>query len=101
MKLKWWGHAAFQITSEDGLKILTDPYDDQVGYKPIVEEVDLVTVSHDHFDHNAVDILPGNPEVFRKTGTFDYKGIKIKGVKSYHDKAGGQERGEILSLRLR
>jgi len=27
MKIKWYGHAAFLITSDRGVKIMTDPYD--------------------------------------------------------------------------
>ena len=27
MKIKWYGHAAFLITSDQGVKIITDPYE--------------------------------------------------------------------------
>ena len=27
MKIKWYGHAAFLITSDQGIKIITDPFD--------------------------------------------------------------------------
>jgi glyoxylase-like metal-dependent hydrolase (beta-lactamase superfamily II) len=58
MKIKWYGHAAFLITSDRGTKIITDPYDrdaygDQLSYGKITDQADIVLVSHDHPDHNA------------------------------------------------
>jgi L-ascorbate metabolism protein UlaG (beta-lactamase superfamily) len=93
MKIKWLGHAAFLITSESGTKIITDPYapDERLHYGEIREAADIVTVSHDHFDHSNVAAVRGNPQVIR--GTAEVKGIKFKTISSYHDKAEGKERG--------
>ena len=57
MKIKWLGHASFLITSESGLRIITDPYQTggELKYQPVTEVADIVTVSHDHFDHNQGD----------------------------------------------
>ena len=33
MKIKWLGHSAFLIESEKGIKIITDPFDETLGYK--------------------------------------------------------------------
>jgi L-ascorbate metabolism protein UlaG (beta-lactamase superfamily) len=93
MKITWLGHASFLLETE-GIKILTDPYDDSVGYKPILFEVDIVTVSHEHGDHNNVESLRGNPEVVRGSGIFNVRGIKIRGVATYHDDEKGSKRGE-------
>ena len=48
MKIKWLGHSCFLITSSTGVRILTDPFDETVGYKVPEAEVDIVTTSHDH-----------------------------------------------------
>lgn len=93
MKIKWWGHACFLVTASDGTTVLTDPYNKEVPYSRIIDKADLVTVSHDHFDHNAVDLLPGNPEVLRDTVEKEIKGITIRGVESYHDSEKGSKRG--------
>jgi len=94
MKLKWLGHSAFVITSDTGIKIITDPYatDDRLNYGEIKESADIVTVSHDHFDHNNVSAVRGNPEIAR--GTTEIKGIKFRGIPTYHDEAKGQQRGK-------
>jgi len=96
MILKWLGHACFLITSGDGLKIITDPYptDNGIKYAPINETADIVTISHDHFDHNALSAVSGNPEVIRGRGLKIAKGIQFKGIPTYHDESKGEQRGD-------
>jgi L-ascorbate metabolism protein UlaG (beta-lactamase superfamily) len=93
MKLKWLGHAAFMITSDTGIKIITDPYtpQDNLTYGEIKESADIVTLSHDHFDHNNIAAVKGNPEVVKETT--EVKGIKFKAFPTYHDEAQGGKRG--------
>jgi L-ascorbate metabolism protein UlaG (beta-lactamase superfamily) len=95
MKLKWLGHSCFLITSETGLRIITDPYATVGGinYSPVNEAADIVTVSHDHRDHNNFAAVPGKPEVITSIGTKTAKGIQFKGIASHHDKSRGKERG--------
>jgi L-ascorbate metabolism protein UlaG (beta-lactamase superfamily) len=96
MKVKWLGHACFLLTSESGLKIMTDPYTAGVfglDYAPPSEVADIVTVSHDHADHNNVADVKGNPQVVQGEGSQEAKGIQFKGVASAHDQASGKERG--------
>ena len=95
MKIKWLGHASFLITSDAEIKILTDPYTTGGGlsYGKIQESADIVTISHEHSDHNNVATVRGNPEVVRGTITAEVKGIKFKGIPTYHDDAGGELRG--------
>lgn len=96
MKIKWWGHASFLITTSNNKKILTDPYNEELPYNKITDKPDYVTVSHDHFDHNAVDLLKGSPEVIKKSSGFDDDNISVKGISVYHDDAEGDKRGENI-----
>ena len=93
MKVKWLGHASFMITSDTGVKIITDPYvtGGNLSYGEIKESADIVTVSHDHADHNNAAAVSGNPAVVR--GNTEAKGIKFNGIPSYHDDIGGSQRG--------
>jgi L-ascorbate metabolism protein UlaG (beta-lactamase superfamily) len=95
MKVKWLAHASFLITSETGTKIITDPYNVGGGlsYGEIRESADVVTVSHEHGDHNNVAAVKGNPQVVKGAGAKEAKGIKFKGVSTYHDDAQGGQRG--------
>jgi len=94
MKIKWLGHASFVITSDTGTKIITDPYEVGGGlsYGQIKESADIVTVSHDHADHNNVAAVQGSPKVVR--GAVEVEGIKFNGIPTYHDDAGGGKRGK-------
>jgi L-ascorbate metabolism protein UlaG (beta-lactamase superfamily) len=100
VKIKWLGHASFLITSEAGIKIITDPYttSESFIYGEIRELADIVTVSHDHGDHNNVAAVRGNPEVVR--GTAKVKGIKFSGIPTYHDNANGSLRGNNTIFRF-
>jgi L-ascorbate metabolism protein UlaG (beta-lactamase superfamily) len=98
MKIKWYGHAAFLITSNDGTKIITDPYEPgafggQLSYGKIKDQADIVLTSHDHADHNYTQDLHGTPQVVKGSGSKTVKGISIKGISTYHDPSLGSERG--------
>jgi L-ascorbate metabolism protein UlaG (beta-lactamase superfamily) len=97
MKVKFLGHASFLITSDKGTKIITDPYKPGcfgggIKYEPINETADIVTISHEHDDHNETNIK-GNPSFVRGAGKKEVKGVVITGVDVYHDESSGKERG--------
>jgi len=93
MIISWLGHASFIIKTAEKT-IITDPFDERSGYTPWQQPVDIATVSHDHWDHNAVHVLKGNPQIIKKeTGPFNFPGITITGFSSYHDKNKGADRG--------
>jgi len=97
MKIKWYGHAAFLITSDQGMKIITDPYEPgfmgQLSYGKIGDTADFVLVTHDHGDHNHAATLPGPPQVVKGTGSKTVRGIPVKGISAFHDRSKGNERG--------
>ena len=94
MKIKYLAHAAFMITAENGTRIVTDPYETSGGLKhgAIKETADIVTVSHEHGDHNNAAAVKGNPVVVKASA--EVKGIKIKAVTTAHDDKGGSQRGK-------
>ena len=98
MKVKWLGHASFMITSDSGTRIITDPYKTggALNYDEIKESAEIVTVSHEHFDHNYVESVGGNPEVVNAAGSKEVKGIKFDGISTYHDDTEGSQRGSNL-----
>lgn len=94
MKVKYLAHAAFLITSGNGTRIITDPYETSEGLKhgAITETADIVTVSHEHGDHNNTAAVRGNPKVVREG--VEVNGIKIRAVSTAHDDKGGSQRGK-------
>jgi L-ascorbate metabolism protein UlaG (beta-lactamase superfamily) len=93
MKIKWLGHAAMLITSDSGTRIITDPYEPapSLNYGEIDESADIVTISHEHPDHNNTAGVGGSPTVVR--GATEAKGISFRGIPTAHDEAGGSQRG--------
>jgi L-ascorbate metabolism protein UlaG (beta-lactamase superfamily) len=98
MKIKWYGHSAFLINSDKGLKVITDPYESgayggQLAYGKINDQADIALISHDHADHNDSKSLPGSPQIIKGSGSKTAKGISFKGISTYHDPSKGSERG--------
>lgn len=101
MRIRWLGHACFRLETGTGLVVVTDPYDETVGYTFPETAADVVTVSHDHFDHNHVQAVAGHPLILRGAGEHSLdgldprktEGVQIRGVASFHDAVGGRQRG--------
>jgi len=93
LKIKWFEQAAFLFVAEAGLRIIADPYDPAIGYGDIVEEADLITISHEHRDHNYIDGIKGKPQALRGPGSQEAKGTQFNGIDTFHDKSQGSERG--------
>ncbi len=94
VSVKWFGHACFLITSPEGVKILMDPFDATVGYAVPSVDADVVTASHDHFDHNNVSMARGKPVVLKGKGEYRGRDVSIRSVASFHDAEGGAKRGK-------
>lgn len=94
MKIKWFGQACFMITSENGKKVVIDPFKKMLGYSLPQLEADIVTTSHNHSDHNNINAVKGNFIHINETGSFSKDGIEIKGVETFHDKVSGAKRGK-------
>jgi L-ascorbate metabolism protein UlaG (beta-lactamase superfamily) len=94
--IQFLGQACFVITSQAGLKIVTDPYTptNTLAYSPVDVTDDIITVSHEHADHNNVAGVKGQPEVIRGTGVKNIKGIEFKGIPTWHDASNGTQRGQ-------
>ncbi|MFH1484843.1 MAG: MBL fold metallo-hydrolase, partial [Chloroflexota bacterium] len=99
--LQYFGHATFLLTSSGGTKVLIDPLVERVGYNvPTVKGVDIVTVSHEHSDHNNVAMAADSPTVLRGLTDKEWakidqtlKGIRIQTVGTFHDDKEGAQRG--------
>ena len=95
MKIQWLGHSCFNI-NENGLTIVTDPYNNYIGYNMPKQSADIVTVSHSHKDHSAVENVINNSMIISKEGTYDINGVKIDAIHTYHDNKNGLLRGENI-----
>ena len=95
MKIKYYGHSCFAFKGKD-VTVVTDPYDPYVGYDLPRLTADIVTVSHQHSDHNYLKAVKPGAAVVDTPGEHDVKGIGIKGYEVNHDSAGGSRRGKSI-----
>lgn len=94
MTISWYGHSCFKITNQGGhLTMLTDPFNKSIGLTPPRVTADIITVSHDHADHNNIKSIGGNPFIINGPGEYELKGVKVLGLASFHDQKKGAERG--------
>lgn len=96
--IQYLGHACFRIRGRDGV-VLCDPYNRTNGLDMGRPTAHIVTVSHDHPDHNNVaQVRPMREKLFVVDGPGEYEvgGIMIAGVRTYHDKAKGAELGRNI-----
>ena len=95
MKIQWLGHSCFNI-NENGLTIVTDPFNNYIGYNMPKQNADIVTVSHSHKDHSAIENIINNPKIISKMGSYDINGVKIDTINTYHDNKKGLLRGNNI-----
>jgi len=92
--IEYFGQSTFGISDREGMKIVTDPSDPMLGYTLPNISTQILTVSHDHFDHNNVAALNGYDQLINATtGSFTNGDINVKGFASWHDTTQGSERG--------
>lgn len=92
MVITWYGQACFRIQS-GSTTIVIDPFQKKIGLNPPKIEAQLVLITHHHADHNNASTIKGSPFIVDGPGEFDYQGVQIQGIESYHDNEEGQERG--------
>jgi len=94
IKVKWFGHSSFLLTTSRGTKIITDPIDFKGYHVPPGTTADIVTVSHEHVDHNCVTAVTGSPAVFHGTDKAcstvnavdtTVQDVRLYTVPSFHD----------------
>ncbi len=101
MKIEYLGHSCFKLTESTGTSVVCDPYSEEIGYAMPKTRADAVTVSHGHYDHNAVKNVNGNPVVINGENGYDLPGVEINSVKSFHDSVRGKNRGENIIFKFR
>ncbi len=96
MKLKWFGQSCFYLTSNAGTRVLMDPCARWLGYRMPPVEAEVVTTSHDHFDHNFLQMVEGNFYHIDQPGTYQIQDISIRGTPAWHDAFQGTKRGRNI-----
>ena len=100
MRVRWQGHSCFEIGGS--VTVVTDPHDGKsLGISPPHVKGDLILVTHDHFDHNAVTQVkgPGTCVISKPIMTVE-RGVRVEGLTASHDTSGGSKRGQITIFKF-
>ena len=92
MKITYLGHASFLMETAAGTRIVTDPYAQDILPHPTAE-ADIVTMSHEHFDHCDLTQVKGDFVPVNTTAAQTIRDVKISCVPCWHDEVQGQKRG--------
>ncbi len=100
MEIEFFGQSCFRLKGKNAT-IITDPYSPAYTGLNKLKTVtgDIVTISHQHDDHNFVGGVKGtaqrpSPFVIDGPGEYEVNGVFVQGVSSHHDEKKGQSRGD-------
>ena len=92
MVITWYGQSCFRIQSGE-LVVITDPFSKEIGLRPPAGQADVVTISHEHADHNNREAIKGEPFIADGPGEYSLKGADIIGIQSTHETKSGEGKG--------
>ena len=109
MRIRWYGQSAFLLSGDH--TVFIDPFGDMSGlaarglefnYPPVADvTADLLLVTHEHGDHNVVDVVGGDPVTIRSTaGRFESPVGEVVAIASEHDDVAGTVRGPNTIFRF-
>ena len=91
MDVTWLGHGCFRLRGRSAA-VVTDPYPPAIGLKLQRLDADLVTVSHEHENHNYTHAVREAYEI-RGPGEYEVSGVSVIGVPTFHDSEKGSRHG--------
>lgn len=109
MRIRWYGQSAFLLSGDH--TVFIDPFGEMSGlaarglefnYPPVADvTADLLLVTHEHGDHNVVEVVGGNPVTIRSTaGRFESPVGEVVAIASEHDNVAGTARGPNTIFRF-
>ncbi len=80
MDITWYGHSCFRLSERGRAVIVTDPYDESLGYPLPKLKADLVTVSHNTPHHSNVELVKGARLVLNRPGEYEVGDVFVIGM---------------------
>lgn len=98
MDITYLGHSAFKLRGKIAT-VITDPFGSSVGFDMPKSSADIITVSHQHEDHNAIEKVNGTarrpqPYLIQAPGEYEVSGVGVFGWQTFHDDQEGALRGK-------
>jgi L-ascorbate metabolism protein UlaG (beta-lactamase superfamily) len=95
MEITWLGHSCFRIKSSHGI-IITDPFPPETGYILGKPNARVVTISHQHPNHNYTQGVAGEYTEVSRPGEYEISDMLILGITTYHDNEQGKKSGKNI-----
>ncbi|MDP3983333.1 MAG: MBL fold metallo-hydrolase [bacterium] len=96
MVIHYLGHSSFRIKGQD-VSVVTDPFDPKsTGLAFPKVSADVLTVSHQHTDHNYIERVEDSPFIIEGPGEYEIKEVRVIGYPTFHDATFGSERGQNI-----
>ncbi|MBT5016010.1 MBL fold metallo-hydrolase [Candidatus Peregrinibacteria bacterium] len=89
MEIIWHGQSCFTLKGSKAT-VVTDPYGD-IGLKLPSLKANILTVSHDHEDHNNVAAVEDNPQLFDWPGEYEANGVMMTALNAFHYRKSEEE----------
>src|SRR5690242_5691197 len=80
MEITWYGHSCFRLAERGKATIVTDPFDESIGYTLPKLKSDVVTVSHAAPGHNNHANVKGFQRLIEGPGEYEIGGVFIIGA---------------------
>lgn len=100
LEIEWLGHTAF-LFSSDKHRVLVNPFKPigcTAGYPSPEVNAELVMISSQLFDEGGgVANLPNDPRVLFESGSYQFRGLNIEGIRMPHDREGGRRFGTNIA----
>jgi len=98
MDITWYGHSCFRITERGRASVVTDPFDESLGYEVPKLKAEIVTISHRAPGHNNLAVVKGCEHVIEGPGEYEIGGVFVIGVATFDPKAEHPRRNVVYVL---
>ena len=99
MEITWYGRACFRLKGREST-VIADPCPPSTGFVAGKHDVDLLTISHAHPDHAYTRSITAGLTLTRP-GEYEYHGLLVTGIRTFHDGAAGRRARRERGLRVR
>ncbi len=80
MEITWYGHSCFRFAERGKATIVTDPYDESIGFALPKLKADVVTISHNAPGHSNYGNVKGLQRLVNGPGEYEIGGVFIVGA---------------------
>jgi L-ascorbate metabolism protein UlaG (beta-lactamase superfamily) len=80
MEISWYGHSCFRLAERGKATVVTDPYDESIGYPLPKLKAEVVTISHNAPGHSNYMNVKGMQRLLNGPGEYEIGGVFIIGA---------------------